>query len=305
MNEIVKAKDATIGLSADEMNFFKTIFSPRLDGSSIESGINEIIRLMTEKNEYLASIDNKLIDIYSEQNQMKTAINELQASSVGAIDTAKDHLRKVIFSATDRHIEKTIGHTNPIFTTTLTGTKRNEWIYNNISSLKKSFPSTEPAIIVESIYSEMKKRNGYDVYELLNEYQKTKTESVDVVDMLLDSDTLRLCYELCSNILAVRNRASIKSAGMKKQVGYKEAHSCPSEIRGIVASLSKSGKPSGPNYSKAKKILKSYEGYNIKKMIRETKKKYKIKSCSEWFAVSQYPEVVDYLRNEVSEMMEE
>ena len=305
MNEITKVNmmnDAMIPLTSDEGELFKSIFNPTLDSASIECKINEVINLMKEKNNHLVLIENVLRDFLA-------SLENSSATTISTINGCSNTLRKSMFAAVGKYHEKTItagesaadnsAVVNPIFTTTLAGIKKNEWIYNNVSSIKEKFPGKDPKYTLGEIYTEMKNRNGYDVYDLLDEYRKDKTETVDIIDMVVNSDTLRLSYELCVNKLIEKNKPVVTKVVAPS---YKEAHACPAEIRGIISSLSPSGKPTGRHYNKAKDIIKTYNGYNIKKMTRETKKKYKIKSCGEWFAISQYPELVNYLREEISKV---
>ena len=315
MNEILKANmmnDAMIPITNDEGEFFKSIFSPKLNTTSLEDKMDELIKLQRERNKALSSINDKLIDVYNKQSQIEAVLGTLEnsgATIASTINGCSNTLRKSMFAAVGKYHEKTItaGESaadnssviNPIFTTTLAGIKKNEWIYNNVSSIKEKFPGKDPKYTLGEIYTEMKNRNGYDVYDLLDEYRKDKTETVDIIDMVVNSDTLRLSYELCVNKLIERNKPIVTKVATPS---YKEAHACPAEIRGIISSLSPSGKPTGRHYNKAKDIIKTYSDYNIKKMTRETKKKYKIKSCGEWFVISQYPELVNYLREEISKV---
>ena len=82
---------------------------------------------------------------------------------------------------------------------------------------------------------------------------------------------------------------------------FKTCHSCPQEIRDIIGKMSKSGKPCGAHFGKARKMLTN-SGIDTNKLIKKVTKKYKLNSnCNVWFAVSEYPDIVQKLDSLVSD----
>ena len=79
------------------------------------------------------------------------------------------------------------------------------------------------------------------------------------------------------------------------KTSYQICHSCPGEIRTIIGKMSKSGNPCGSHFGKARKMLAN-SGVDTNKLIKKVSKKYKLNSnCNVWFAVAEYPEIVEKL----------
>ena len=135
---------------------------------------------------------------------------------------------------------------------------------------------------------------------LINEMNKVRSFPASYA-----TDTL-LKYATDSKVTIAQNTPTVskpKNVVQNSSVKtlFKTCHSCPQEIRDIIGKMSKSGKPCGTHFGKARKMLAN-SGVDTNKLIKKVTKKYKLNSnCNIWFAVSEYPDIVKKLDSLVSD----
>lgn len=273
-----------VPLTKDEMTFFGNLLGSGNVNEKLEQAIKDFGVSSTKKvNELIESIDKNTVS----NDNIAQAIKDCFGT-----------FRKMYFATNKSAVKPAI---NPILYSSISKEKQIAWkkdAIDRISSVVGKRENHEKAYSI--IYSGIKEK-GYDLEKLLREYLSSNPDAT-IIDMCSASDTLRMAFECQINKLIfdhnLRCRQHIKS---EKKVTYKEANSCPKEIRLIIASLSPSGKTSGLLYNKTLREIERRSGVDIEKLIKKTKKKYNINKCSVWFAVSKDPDLMSILNTIAAE----
>lgn len=159
--------------------------------------------------------------------------------------------------------------------------------------------------VYRKIYDGMK-RNGYDVGVLLKEYCRDNNCNISILDMCAKSDVLRLSLQNQINVI-FHNKIvdNVKEKySKKKKVDYASTRRVPKEVREIIDKMSRSGVANGRTFNNAENMM-AKSGFDINKLEKRVAKKYKIKNCNKWFAVSQSAEAIEVLNNVVNKYLEE
>lgn len=325
------ATDAMNPLTTEEIDLFKSMFMPAAQDTSVAKISNDTITCFANAiDAFSAAIkkNNEIAETLKSmrlaQREQNTVINSIQTvveklataytDSVSSVDkisaaiTKNGELSRKQQYAIHGKSKKEI---NPLFYNTMSGESQELWKdkYKGMVSGKCLDEKVNKEDVYKELYNAMKK-DGYDVEKLLAEYRNQINKSATPMDMIVNSDALRNCFEkranISSHVRMVNNmkKQVTKSSVSKKAVTYEIANACPAEIHEIARTLSRGKRPSGKTYRNVMNILVK-NGVNVDSLIKSTSKKYKLSSCSAWFAVSQRSDLVEMLREEVAKLVEE
>lgn len=325
-------------LTQDELSTFKSIFGVDEQNKmvlAIVDKFNKALLTIGDKYEALIS-DVELLcrEQKDREDKVVAAITQLSSSQdrvSNAITNASDMYRKVTFatkgsSSGNSPKQEAIKELSPLFYSVHNAENKLNWKekVRGIISGQCLDNGRNKGNDYKSIYDGMM-RDGYDVHKLLTEFNKYYPGAT-ILDMCAESDALRYCIEKHVNNLYFSSLKNNYQSMLKKNdgttntdsttnsdgttntdgacvpsthhVSYNIANSCPPVISDIVKLMSGSSRPGGRAYSRAKKIINATSTITIDEMVNSTKHKYNLKSCNIWFAVANFPEVVDLLRKE-------
>lgn len=288
-NVAVKTKDSTIQMSKAELDAFRGMFGipDQTILTQLLNKFSEAVKILAKQNEDI--VTDTQIKYREFADTMSDAIKELTkatAANTAAIMALKGNTA----------IEK-YELPNPLFYSTMSADKQAFWCQKMTGIIAGRCMDSEQnkGNIHKAIYDGMKKDNGYDVVKLLKEYNRIHPdENLTILDMCSRSDALRIAYQ--NQIDRICNNKIVTKSKRKRSVTYKESHSCPKEMLEIISGISSTGNARGRTFNKAKRILIDRCDLDTAKIIKQIKKKYNIKDCNLWFAVSHYPELVDALK---------
>ena len=197
--------------------------------------------------------------------------------------------------------------TNPLFYSTYDVGKQNLWKEKSAGIIAEKCleENQNKGTMHNLIYKYMKEKDGYNLDLLLKEFRtSTNNSNATYLDMCAASDALRLSFEKNVNNLyhkesVRRNKTNNAGKSSRKKITYTQAKRCPAEIYAIVSAMANNGNPRGTTFNKAAKILAA-NNVDVNKLKDKVIKKYGIKDCSIWFALSHYPAAVEVLRNAVA-----
>lgn len=249
-------------------------------------------------NKLITTVSNFLSEIIK-NNQL--AINKIIEDLTKTIDRNSSAIEALANEVKNGRLASDKKSENPLFYSTISAAEMSKWkknILRNVTTICINKDRNE-GDAYNTIYDGMKNA-GYDVAKLIKEYRRLVDPNAAIIDMCSHSDILRLAFQNQINHIffgnykqKMNNKISKKNRGV---VTYRESHTCPVEIRNIVSSMSRSGYPAGATFRKAKDLLINVANIDTAKIKQETEKKYEISSCNFWFAVAQYPELVETLK---------
>lgn len=283
-------------LTNNESEFVKSLFglNNRLDSkeiaeivsANVKEAFSELAIVLREQNMFYKEQTASIID----------AINTATISAKSIAENIKESGNK------DRRQLAAFNRTNVIFNSLFTEDEHTAWVNETFKSVVKyaGLIGKKPQEVFDIVFEKMKD-DKYDVEKLFEDYVR-KYPHKTRLDMISESDVLRLSFKYHFNELVHEYKYSkYSNAKIIYTVSAKEAGRCPDEVKSIIAKLSSTGVPSGRHFEKAKKILSKDKSINIKRIKRDVCKRYKINTCSTWFAVSQSPEALEVLRSAIEE----
>ena len=295
--------DPTIPLNKDELSDFCRAF-----GIPEQSALDQMKDSFSDAIKKLIAQNNDIMR--NHQLQYREMMNEF-AGLIKALTTATLQNTKAI---ADIQL-KTPMKENPIFYSSFNKDSQEFWKTETLNVILKECENNA-GYDFDTVYKMIidgMNRDGYDVIALLTKHHEEFPDA-SLLDMCSKSDVLRLSLRNQVNHIfhtrvvkqykkVVENlEAENKTNAVKKHtyhrgdVTYDQAHTIPAEVRDMVKRLAKKDSVGPATYHSAKKFLVDECHVDIPKLVDETVKKYNISSCNMWFAVGQYPEVLNMLK---------
>lgn len=262
---------AVTPLTTEEITGLATCFA----GALVDKEMKE------ELFAFMKNISTTFRDIQIQQREKADEI----IHAINDMTVAQKELTKIIgtlqFNNDNNEISQST-HLNDI--------ERKEWITKTkkkVDALRKVYNSNYQDVY-NNIYNRMKSEFAHDVYSL---FRSSKYNSI--IEMCSYSDELMNAMDKCIDTIAPSNNIKRKNSvrSTTDAIDKRMTTKCPANVANAISMNGKA--PKGRSFQKAHRILASY--FDVDKMMFETKNKYGIKNCSIWFAISQYPDVVNKL----------
>lgn len=195
---------------------------------------------------------------------------------------------------------------NGLFYSTYSEENKNMWIQKikgDICSKCLESNSSDTGEFFNTLYSDMKQHDHYDVGALLAEYKKIDP-TADELKMCANSDALRLSVEKRINNIYHKRIVDKKSNAItdtnniipKNKTSFSEYRRCPADIKLLIKKITRSNRPSGVQYKKILDMILSEAGLTKTEIIDDVCRNLVASNCNVWYAVSKYPNLVNALQ---------
>lgn len=254
-----------------------------------------------------ADIAKCVQDLCFSQKHQELALNKLVESN----KTVSDTIAKAIYvnaAKTEKAFSSVAKPTdiNKLFYSTYNEENKSMWIQKikgDICSKCLESNSSDTGEFFNTLYSDMKQHDHYDVGALLAEYKKIDP-TADELKMCANSDALRLSVEKRINNIYHKRIVDKKSNVItdtnnnvpKNKTSFSEYRRCPADIKLLIKKITRSNRPSGVQYKKILDMILSEAGLTKAEIIDDVCKDLAASNCNVWYAVSKYPILVNALQ---------
>lgn len=296
-------------LTKDELAAFRDILGIPERNAFLEV-ITQFSEVMKASLKAYNSISEDIQDMKFTQLQHTEAINKLAESNKAVADSNAGIAKAIYVNAakTEKAFSMVARPTdvNGLFYSTYSEENKSMWIQKikgDICSKCLESNSSDTSEFFNTLYSDMKQHDHYDVGALLAEYKKIDP-TADELKMCANSDALRLSVEKRINNIYHKRIVDKKSNVItdannnvpKNKTSFSEYRRCPADIKLLIKKITRSNRPSGIQYKKILDMILSETGLTKTEIIDDVCRDLAASNCNVWYAVSKYPILVNALQ---------